>query len=103
MPNYNELTSKAARTAHIKHMLATNAQWALRGLLRIYEHQTEDEKASQSTHHDNGIGFNGADAEILTSLAHQVKAGRNMSEKQMALIHKKMPKYARQLEGISNK
>ena len=98
---FKELKTKKDRTAYIREMLATDASWALRGMLRIYERQTEDEKVSEDTRHDNGVGFTGSDASLLSSYAKQVKAGRKMSEKQMKYIYKKMPKYARQLEGVS--
>lgn len=101
MTAFSELTTKKARIAHIKNMLATNERWAIRGLLRIFENQTEDEKSAEHTRYHNKIGFSGADAEILTSFAKQVLKGRKMSPKQMAIIFKKIPKYAKQLEGVS--
>lgn len=101
MKKFVELTTKTARVAHIKEMLKINDKWAIRGLLRIYEYQTESEKATQSTHLYNNVGFNGADAEILSSFAEQVNKGRTLSPKQMAILFKKMPKYAGQLEKLS--
>jgi hypothetical protein len=103
MTKYADIKTKAARIHHIKVMLRTNAQWALRGLLRIYENQTSDEQVSETTRHHNNIGFNGADAEILTSLAKQVIGGRNLSEKQMTIVYRRMPKYARQLEMVATR
>lgn len=103
MTNFAELTTKKARIAHIRTMLSTNSAWAIRGMLRIYEAQTEDEKVSEDTKHDNGVGFNGTDATLLSSYSKQVLGGRTMSPKQMEYIFKKMPKYARQLEGVSAK
>lgn len=103
MTDFTELNTKTARIAHIKQMLASNEKWALRGLLRIYENQTDDEQSSETTRHHNNIGFTGADAEILSSMAKQVIAGRRMSVKQMAIILKKMPKYSAQLERIARK
>ena len=102
MSEFTELKTKKARIAYIRERLATNRQWATRGLVRIYEHQTSDEQTSMETKHHNGVGFTGADAEILTSIAKQVLAGRQLSEKQFnKVVFKKMPKYARQLESIS--
>ena len=101
MTAFAELTTKKARIAYIRERLATSPAWATRGLLRIYDNQTADEQASQTTSHDNGIGFSGCDAEILSSFAEQIRRGRNMSPKQMALIFKRMPKYAAQLESVS--
>jgi hypothetical protein len=99
---YSELKTKKARIQHIREMLESNPAWALRGLVRIYERQTEDEQATQQTHENNGIGFSGIDSEILSSFAEQVKRGRRLSAKQIEILHKKMPKYARQLMNIAD-
>lgn len=99
--NYKNLKYKYERIAFLKDMLKTDSRWAIRGLLRIYEDQTAEEQAVGHTHEHNGVGFTGVDGEILSSFAEQVQKGRIMSEKQMKLIHKKMPKYATQLEAAS--
>ena len=57
----------------IKEKLANDGRWLVRGLLAIYDRQTADEKAVGATVEDNGIGFNGADAEILSSIAMSTK------------------------------
>lgn len=98
---FNELKTKKDRTAHIREMLATDARWALKALVRIYDNQTADEKSSEDTKHDNGIGFTGSDAHLLTSYAKQYNARGSLSPKQMTYVFKKMPKYARQLERVS--
>jgi len=98
---YTELKFKKDRVAHIKAKVAVDAKWAIRGLLRIYADQTADEQAAGHTHVHNGVGFTGFDGEILSSFAAQIESGRNMSEKQMNLIFKMMPKYATQLEKAS--
>ena len=99
MSDFTKLTTKAARVGYIRHKLTTEASWALRGLVRIYENQTEDEKVSEDTRHDNGIGFTSADGHFMTSVAKQYIAHGSLSEKQMKKVFKNMPKYARQLEG----
>ena len=66
----------------IKNQLATNPTWAVKALVKIYERQTIDEQNSQTTKENNGIGFNGLDANILSSFAEQVNKGRNLSVKQ---------------------
>ena len=96
--SYADLKTQAARVGYIRHHLATNRTWALRGLVRIYENQTEDEKVSEDTRHDNGIGFTSADGHFMTSMAKQYIARGSLSEKQMKRVFKNMPKYARQLE-----
>lgn len=81
----------------IKKQLATNPAWAVKGLVKIYTLQTADEQASDTTSHDNGVGFSGVDANILSSFAKQVNAGRNLSPKQMMIVYKIIPKYWRQV------
>lgn len=95
--NYADINTKAGKMAFIKAKVAVSQAWAIRGLLCIYANQTADEKACGQTHNLNGIGFSGCDAEILSSFAEQVIKGRNLSQKQMAIVFKKMPRYAGQL------
>ena len=97
---YSELKTKKEKVAFVKQMLASNPAWAVRGLLKIYEFQTEAEQRVGETTEDNGVGFSGCDAHILSSFAEQIKNGRQMSEKQLAIIYKKMPRYSRQLVNI---
>jgi len=88
---------KAVIKDYVKVQLATNPAWAIKGLVKIYTLQTADEQASDSTTDDNGVGFSGVDANILSSFAKQVNAGRNLSAKQMAIVYKKMPRYWKQI------
>lgn len=87
---------------NIKAKLATDDRWLLRGLVAIYNKQTDAEKSAGLTAEDNGIGFNGVDAEILTSIAQQNIARGSVSPKQLAIVRKKMMKYAGQLAKIAN-
>lgn len=98
---YNELKFKYERIAFIKEKLDIDAAWAIKGLMRIYADQTAEEQNAGHTHDHNGVGFTGVDGEILSSFAEQINKGRVMSIKQMNLIHKKMPKYASQLEAVA--
>jgi hypothetical protein len=99
-----------------KGMIKANIQegpweWTARALEVIFERQTADEQDSGQTTHENGIGFNGLDAEILSSFAKQVKRWKGtpegqrrfpvpLSEKQLNIARRKMAKYAGQLERI---
>jgi hypothetical protein len=110
------MATKKAKIEHFKAKLATDPKWAVQGLLRIFRNQTADEQAMASTVEDNGVGFTGCDAHILTSFANQVKRKQAecaakgwqikwewaLSRKQMALLHKRMPKYAAQLLSCSD-
>ena len=94
----------------IQEGLKTNDHWVVRGVLAIYDYQTEDEKNIEDTKHNNGVGFNGVDGHILSSFAVQIKKWENsgkkyrtpLSPKQMKLARKKIMKYAGQLTRIAN-
>jgi hypothetical protein len=82
---------------YFKRNLATNAAWAVRGMLKIYSYQTASEQSCQQTHDRNDMGFSGCDAEILSSFSQQVQRGRTLSDKQLAIVYRKMPRYWKQL------
>jgi len=90
-------TTKAETLILLKTTLKTDARWAVRGMLRIYREQTSTEQSDDQTKIHNSVGFAPMDAFILSRFAKSAQQGWKMSPKQMALIHRKMPKYARQL------
>ena len=92
-----KITSKAQLVSMLKTQLATRPQQAIKGLMRIYANQTESEQSSGIVISNNGIGFVHVDSEILTSFAKQFEERGNLSEKQLEILYKKMPKYAGQL------
>ena len=98
---YADLGTKKDKIQLIRTMLGSNIAWASKGVTRIFENQTADEQNVEETVEHNGIGFTGADANILSSFAKQVLKGRTMSAKQEAILFKKMPKYAGQLERMT--
>ena len=89
----------------IKANLAKSDKWVARAILVIYANQTASEQNTETTREDNGIGFNGTDAQILSSFAKQIiefEAGRTrfmtpLSRNQMVLARRKIMKYAGQL------
>lgn len=87
--------------ARITYKVKTNDRWAMRALLALYRNQTDDERSAERTVYRNDIGFNGVDAGILTSLAKQLEERGTLSVKQMAILHKTLPKYAGQLARIA--
>ena len=96
-------TTKKNTISFVKAQLGSNKVWALKALVRIFqENQTDDEQIAQTTTHDNGIGFSGCDAEFLSSLAKQYLQRGSLSDKQMAFVFKKMPKYAGQVIKMSD-
>lgn len=100
---YGDCSTKAARIAHIKHQLANNDKWMLKGLVTIYSYQTESEKAVNITQEDNGVGFNGPDSEILSSFAKFYMSAGFLTAKQLIIARRRMIKYARQLDGIAQR
>jgi hypothetical protein len=87
----------------IRELVGSNQAWAERALQALYAKQTTDERNSHQTIEKNHVGFNGVDAEILTSFAEQLATGRrqHLSPKQLAIAYKKLPKYAKQLHQIA--
>lgn len=88
--------TKAARLAWVRQQLAADPAWAAYALLAVYARQTANEQQAEQTEEDNGVGFTGTDAEFLTSLAKQVEKYGRLSTKQIALMQKRMAKYASQ-------
>jgi len=82
---------------YVRHMLATNSNWALRGLMVVYANQTAEEQSTGTTRDDNGVGFTGCDAEFLTSCAMQYKRRGTLTQKQTAWVMKKISKYVKQV------
>ena len=56
-----------------------------------------DEQISEDTHYNNGIGFTGCDAPILSSFAKQLLSRGFLTPKQKVYALKKMPKYHKQI------
>lgn len=102
----NEQAPKVWTKEEIKLKLTNNDAWLYRGILAIYARQTAQEQSQDVTAVDNGIGFSGSDAFILSRFAKQLldMKARNRSpfltEKQLLIARKKMPKYAGQLVKI---
>ena len=95
-------TNKAIK-AFIKDKLATNRAWALKALTTVHSYQTESEQLNNTTFNQNGEGFTGADAFILTQFTDQYNNKGYLSPKQMAIVYRKMPKYWKQILNSSNR
>jgi hypothetical protein len=95
--------SKTQIKEFVKRKLSTDKVWAQQALLKIFEFQTREEQQAKTTMDYNGVGFTGTDGRILSSLASQFIKKRYLSDKQMNLVFKKMPKYWGQVVKISDK
>ena len=86
----------------IREKMATDDRWLIRGLLAIYKKQTDSEKKVQDTFERNGVGFNGIDAQIMSSIAEFYMNRNYITPKQTVVVRRKMNKYAGQLAKIAN-
>lgn len=86
----------------IKEKMIADDRWTIRGLVAIYNRQTDDEKNDGLTKHENGIGFNGVDSAILSDMARQYVERKFLTNRQIVIVRKKMLKYAGQLANIAN-
>lgn len=88
----------------IQSKIKTDDRWTIRTLEVIYNRQTLDEQQSEHTTEKNGKGFTGVDSKLLSSFHQQVVKNKGLnripllSEKQMELCRKKLPKYWKQVK-----
>lgn len=94
---------KSYTADQIKEKLSTNNKWLIKGLLAIYNNQTQDERRGKGSYVVNGVGFNSWDSEYLSSMAKKVLRGEKIHPNDMGLIRHKMLKYSSQLEKIAKK
>jgi len=97
LPKFVEIDGIRWTPALIKERISTSDIAVKKALLRIWNWQTEDEKHTHSTNQTNGVGFNGVDAEILTSFAEQLSKKNWLSPKQIAIARKRLMKYSNQI------
>jgi hypothetical protein len=86
----------------IQTLIHSNPKALHRAIIKIYERQTADEQDLDQTIEHNGIGFNGIDAEIMSSFAKQLMTRGFLSPKQTVIAQKKMPKYWKQILQLIN-
>jgi len=94
---------KVWKKEEIKDLIENRNDAVIRGMLRIYDLQTESEKVFGDTHENNSIGFSGVDGDIMSSFVKFYNKTNFLTFKQMKIARKKMLKYAGQLTKISNK
>jgi hypothetical protein len=95
--------TKAQKISTLKTTLASNKKAAIQALLTLNRLQTESERSLGVALKSNGVGFTGYDAPILSSMALQLSKRGNLSPKQMAVVHRLIPRYATQLLKLQGK
>lgn len=98
----SEMEIRTWTITEIRALLAENDKAVARGILAIYALQTDSEQATMETSESNGVGFSGADANFLSSLAQFYQAKGFLSPKQVEIGRKRITKYAGQLVKIAN-
>lgn len=88
---------------YISLKVREDPRWAMRALMALYREQTPDERDAERTVHHNDVGFNGADAGILTSMAKQLEERGTLSARQVDVLYRALPKYAGQLARIASR
>jgi hypothetical protein len=99
------MTDKTWTKDEIKaKLLSGDRIWIERGVVAIFNKQTDTEKVIEATNHLNGVGFTGADANILSSFSKWLIKNKNnhLSPKQFTIAQKKIVKYSKQLAMIAN-
>jgi len=86
----------------IQSLILSNPAALKRAIIKIYERQTAEEQNCDQTIEHNGIGFNGVDAEIMSSFAKQLAKKGFLTDKQFVIAKKKMPKYWSQILQLIN-
>lgn len=86
----------------IKKLVQENDEVLYGALKKLYACQTADEQATGDTHVINGMGFNGVDAPILSSMAEFLKKTGFLTPKQKIICRKKLVKYNKQLTKLAN-
>lgn len=94
----------------IRTKLAHDTDFVKKCLIRLYEQQEEDEQDRGETTHENGVGFNKADAFILTPIARNMvleSIGSGLPPERIIITadamdecRMRLPKYVAQLERL---
>jgi hypothetical protein len=86
----------------IQEKLSNDLRWIERGVLVLFNRQTEDEKSQQVTRWDNGRGFNSSDSRYLTYISKYLIGGRHLSGRHLEKVSSKLPKYWKQIQEEIN-
>lgn len=86
----------------IKELVQTNDTVLYGALKKLYACQTADEQAEGHTKEYNGMGFNGVDSPILSSMAEFLLKTGFLTPKQKIIVRKKLVKYNKQLTKLAN-
>ena len=86
----------------IKAKITTDQNWLERAILAIFARQTADEQRSEETKEDNGRGFTGPDAHMMSYWAKWIQSGKHLSGTHLSRAFVRIGKYAGQLKKVAD-
>ena len=98
-----EVDKRVWTEEEVKNLIQTNDKVLYGALKKLYACQTAEEKSMGDTVENNGVGFNGVDAPILSSMAEFLNKKGYLTDKQKVIVRKKLVKYNKQLTRLANK
>ncbi len=96
------MTSQVYTEESIKELINKSNLAVERGILAIFNRQTEDEKQIEDTRYYNRIGFSGAHVKIGTYMAKWILSGKHLNGPWIEKGRKMIQHYAKQLAEIAN-
>lgn len=96
------MTKKIWTREDIVSLLNTSDRAVERGVVAIWQRQTADEQSTDTTRHNNGIGFSGWSAHSGSYYAKWVESGRRLTGKHLDKARKIVLHHAAQLTRIAN-
>lgn len=86
----------------IENLLRTNDHAVERGIVAIFDRQTQDEKSESTVNHHNRRGFSSSNAKSGTYFARWVIGGRTLTGKHLEKARRITLFHAAQLTNIAN-
>jgi len=81
----------------LNQKLETDQRWLEKGILAIYNRQTQDEKIQEDTKYYNNMGFRSCDARLGSYYAKWILSGKHLSGRHLLRAKKIMKHYSGQL------
>ena len=103
MRAWESFTNQKQWREYLRDLIKTNNKALVRAIVLVYDLQTEREKVAGESIEDNMVGFNKIDAKDLGAIAIKIKAGKTLTEGEIARSRNKMVKYWKQLMWISKR
>ena len=96
------MAQKTWTRTEIEALINTNDRAVERAMVAIWERQTRDEQATETTRHHNGIGFSGWTARSGTYYAGWIMSGRRLTGKHLDKARRIALHHAGQLTDFAN-